>query len=252
MGADDDHVPPPLPSTTPTNNNDNNNVLDEKGQEEDAATEEETTTPPAPAKKKATKKRKASTTRGAAAAARAAAPSTTTKEGDEDADDGGQEDDDGKVDKTTSATAKKKRKTKKASSAAKKKKAAGPSLTGTKKDKSQTLPRGTPPFETMLYLLLKFKSNEGHCKVPPSCSKQEYPHLYDWYLHLRNQKRRQEAGELAIPLTEDGAAGPNDLTAERLAILDDAHFPWDNLDDEKFNQMLRELHTYQTQHGHCK
>ena len=86
-------------------------------------------------------------------------------------------------------------------------------------------------WEDMFRQLEEFKKEHGHCRVPHQYKKN--PQLGMWVMSQRMAK----AEEKLIP--------------ERERRLDDLGFVWSVLDDEKWEEMFRQLEEFKKEHGHC-
>jgi hypothetical protein len=95
------------------------------------------------------------------------------------------------------------------------------------------------PFNDMLYDLLVFRSQEGHCRVPLDVKSA----LGRWVANLRTQKSNLLKGYHST-----------DLNDHRLAVLDSIEFVWDlqQFDsDARWKRQFQELVDFKNEHDHC-
>jgi hypothetical protein len=95
------------------------------------------------------------------------------------------------------------------------------------------------PFNDMLYDLLVFRSQEGHCRVPLDVKSA----LGRWVANLRTQKSNLLKGYHSM-----------DLNEHRLAVLDSIEFVWDlqQFDsDARWKRQFQELVDFKNEHDHC-
>lgn len=91
-------------------------------------------------------------------------------------------------------------------------------------------------WNAMLFTLLLYKSrNNGNTNVKSDCADQT---LYQWVLKQRASKA--------------DSSTPNDLTADRIAVLDTIGFQWILSDDISWNKHFENLTAYKAEFGDCR
>lgn len=113
------------------------------------------------------------------------------------------------------------------------------------------------PWNDNLYDLLKFKSKNGHCRVPGSKGA-----LGAWVAQQRQQyhalKTKQELEDSKPAAVETGEDKPKKtraqaLTEERIAVLNSIDFVWDVIqfdNDVRWNMKYQELKEFARINGH--
>lgn len=119
------------------------------------------------------------------------------------------------------------------------------------------------PWNDMLYELLKFKSKNGHCRVPGSKGS-----LGAWVVQQRQQyhalkaKQAEEDSKPAALETGDGKplgepikrSRSSSLTEERIEVLNTIDFVWDVVqfdNDVRWNMKYQELKEFVRINGHA-
>jgi hypothetical protein len=101
-------------------------------------------------------------------------------------------------------------------------------------------------WNDMLFELMRFRANNGHCVVPRTL-----PALHAWVCEQRRQKKIADL-EAAEYQKRQGFKGEvNPLTLERIKVLESIDFEWAESHHEVWYRYYDQFFEFKLQSGHC-